>query len=147
MKVLLLMSFLYLTSGAPEARESGQIVVNVTELKLRKGEVHIALYDSEEHFMNTDKMLVGKVVSVSPSGPVSVELGVFPYGDYAIALFQDLNKNGKLDTNLLGVPVEPYAFSNNTKVKWGPATFEEARFSLQQERLELDIQPKRWKDH
>ena len=34
-------------------------------------------------------------------------------GNYAIAVFHDLNGNGKLDRNLIGLPSEPYGFSND----------------------------------
>jgi uncharacterized protein (DUF2141 family) len=34
-------------------------------------------------------------------------------GSYAIAIFHDLNGDGKLDRNLLGLPNEPYGFSND----------------------------------
>ncbi|ANY84779.1 hypothetical protein BB934_38335 (plasmid) [Microvirga ossetica] len=34
-------------------------------------------------------------------------------GTYAIAIFQDLNGNGRLDRTPLGLPLEPYGFSND----------------------------------
>ena len=36
-----------------------------------------------------------------------------PPGAYAVAVFQDENGNGRLDRNPLGLPTEPYAFSND----------------------------------
>ena len=36
-----------------------------------------------------------------------------PPGTYAIAVFQDLNGNGRLDRTPLGLPLEPYGFSND----------------------------------
>jgi uncharacterized protein (DUF2141 family) len=47
-------------------------------------------------------------------------------GQYAIILFHDENGNGKLDKNALGVPTEPYGFSNNVRGFLGPPSFEEA---------------------
>jgi uncharacterized protein (DUF2141 family) len=47
-------------------------------------------------------------------------------GQYAIILFHDENGNGKLDTNALGVPSEPYGFSNNVRGFLGPPTFQDA---------------------
>jgi uncharacterized protein (DUF2141 family) len=41
-------------------------------------------------------------------------------GQYAIILFHDENGNGKLDRNALGVPTEPYGFSNNVRGFLGP---------------------------
>jgi uncharacterized protein (DUF2141 family) len=41
--------------------------------------------------------------------------GVTP-GTYAISVFHDENSNGKLDTNLLGIPREGVSASNNRKL-------------------------------
>jgi uncharacterized protein (DUF2141 family) len=37
-----------------------------------------------------------------------------PKGIYALAVIYDENMDGKLGTNLLGVPTEGYGFSNTT---------------------------------
>ena len=42
----------------------------------------------------------------------------------------DLNKNKKLDTNFLGIPKEPYGFSNEKKGRFGPPKFKEVSFKL-----------------
>src|SRR5262245_49789263 len=39
-----------------------------------------------------------------------------PYGDYGVAVFHDENSNGKMDKYVLGIPLEPYGFSNNVRV-------------------------------
>ena len=36
-------------------------------------------------------------------------------GDYAAFAFHDKNRNGKVDSNFLGVPVEPIGFSNDVR--------------------------------
>jgi uncharacterized protein (DUF2141 family) len=52
-------------------------------------------------------------------------------GRIAIAVFQDLNKNGKLDKNIAGIPKEPYGFSLNFRPTFRGPKFEEAAFSPQ----------------
>ena len=49
---------------------------------------------------------------------------------YAFTFFHDLNKNKKLDTNFLGIPKEPYGFSNEKKGRFGPPKFKEVSFKL-----------------
>jgi uncharacterized protein (DUF2141 family) len=51
-------------------------------------------------------------------------------GAYAISIFQDENRNGELDSNFIGIPKEPYGFSNNLK-KMRPPSFEEALFEYE----------------
>ncbi len=130
-----------------DMKDTGLITVNLKNLEEPRGEVHIAVFGSEADFMQTEKRILGKVVAVRQGKTLEVQLGRLPYGSYAIAVFQDLNGNGELDKNTLGIPAEPYAFSNNPRAKWRPATFRETRFELRQPQLSLDIELKRWKDH
>ncbi|MFN7707663.1 MAG: DUF2141 domain-containing protein [Sphingobacteriia bacterium] len=53
-----------------------------------------------------------------------------PAGSYALAAFQDLNGNGELDTNLFGVPTEPYGFSNNARGTLSAPNFGECEIKL-----------------
>lgn len=59
-------------------------------------------------------------------GKVSVVLKGLPDGPLAFSLFQDANANGRLDMNAMGIPVEPYGFSNNAAGQFGPPRFEQA---------------------
>lgn len=59
-------------------------------------------------------------------GKASVVLKDLPAGPLAITLFQDANANGRLDMNAMGIPTEPYGFSNNASGSYGPPTFEQA---------------------
>jgi uncharacterized protein (DUF2141 family) len=53
-----------------------------------------------------------------------------PPGIYAISAFHDKNNNGKLDTNLLSMPIEDYGASNNARATFGPPSFEDAKFAF-----------------
>jgi len=50
----------------------------------------------------------------------------------------DLNGNGELDTNFMGMPIEGYGFSNNPEVM-RRATFEEARFELPEDGTHIEL--------
>ena len=70
--------------------------------------------------------------SAAPTGTrARFEFKDLPPGDYAVMVMHDENGNGKLDSNMIGMPVEGYGFSNNPNVMRKP-TFEEARFTLPQ---------------
>jgi len=38
-----------------------------------------------------------------------------PVGQYAVSVFQDGNDNGRLDTNIFGIPRERFGFSNGVR--------------------------------
>lgn len=51
--------------------------------------------------------------------------GVAP-GKYAIKAYHDINANGRLDTNFMGIPKEPYGFGNDAMGTFGPPSYEQA---------------------
>ena len=53
-----------------------------------------------------------------------------PDGIYAIGVYIDVNLNNKLDKNFVGIPKEPYAFSNNAEGFLGSPSFEKASFVI-----------------
>ncbi len=53
-----------------------------------------------------------------------------PPGVYAVAVYEDLNRNHRLDHNLIGIPREPVGVSNNPPAYFGPPHFSECSFRL-----------------
>ena len=47
--------------------------------------------------------------------------------EFAVGSFQDFNKNKKIDKNFLGIPKEPFGFSNNPRLISGPPNFTKCR--------------------
>lgn len=60
-------------------------------------------------------------------------------GIYAISIFHDENDNGKLDTNFIGIPTEPYGFSNNAKGMFGPPDFKDCQVEVAAGKKEIVI--------
>jgi uncharacterized protein (DUF2141 family) len=53
-----------------------------------------------------------------------------PAGTYALRVMHDRNGNQTLDSNLVGMPTEPWGFSNNAAGSFGPPGWDDARFEL-----------------
>jgi len=52
--------------------------------------------------------------------------------EYAASVFIDLNRNGKLDTDAIGSPSEPWGVSKDAKAKrFGPPIFKDAMFEYE----------------
>jgi uncharacterized protein (DUF2141 family) len=73
------------------------------------------------------------------SQTVTWRINDVPYGDYGVAVFHDENSNGKMDKNVLGIPLEPYGFSNNVRITFGPPKWEEAKFTVKGSTAEVSI--------
>ena len=59
-------------------------------------------------------------------------------GTYAVAAFQDVNRNGQLDRTGLGLPLEPYGFSNDSGRRSRP-DYREAAFTLREPGVSLRV--------
>lgn len=67
--------------------------------------------------------------TVSAALHVTIILRDVPPGDYAIALFHDENGNGRLD-KVGPLPIEGFGFSGNPRLRFGPPSFAQARFTV-----------------
>ncbi len=124
----------------------GALFVHVENIRDESGRLYLAVYPDEASFMHEERALVGKIIPVNQPRPVKVALPGLFFGRYAVAVYHDCNGNGKLDRNLFGLPIEPYAFSNNPNIKWRPPTFDDAVFDFRLSGQELTIQLRRWKE-
>jgi len=94
-----------------------------------EGKISAALYTDQKSFLKFDKVF--KAVSEKAvKGTTNLVIEDIPDGDYAVAVFHDKNSNGKLDTNMLGIPKEPVAFSKAKMKTFGPPSFSESAFSI-----------------
>lgn len=65
------------------------------------------------------------------AGTVELRIRNVKPGSYAIAVFHDVNGNGELDRNFIGLPSEPYGFSNDVGRR-GPPNFDAARIVVRE---------------
>lgn len=107
----------------------GQATLQVTveNIKETKGTIRVGLFASEEKFLKD--VVEGKIVSASAS-EVTVIFESLKPGTYAVSVIHDANENGELDTNMIGIPNEGFAFGNNAMGMFGPPTFKEAQVVL-----------------
>ena len=125
----------------------GELVINIEGVEKTQGSLYVALYVSERKFLEDGANPYGKIIPVSSKTIYSVTFSDLPVGQYAVAVYHDLNNNGKLDKNMLGVPTEPYAFSNNPNVKWRSPSFAETAITLEGKQKSITVELKRWKNY
>ena len=111
--------------------------VEVPDIKKMKGSVQICLFDSDENYMKN--AVVCEWLEVG-SDRIEHTFNSLTSGNYAVVVIQDLNGNKDLDTNFIGIPKEPYGFSNNPTTTFGPPSFDGASFKVESDteiRVEL----------
>jgi len=145
--LLTVLASAWLTIGSSAKPATGTMDVCLRNLKSKAGSVYVAVYKDEAQFLKEEKFFAGKIQKVESLTDCVVPFAELPFGEYAIAVFHDLNNNQKLDRNLFGIPTEPYAFSNNPSVKWRSPTFAETKVKLQAPKEKIIIELKRWSDY
>ena len=119
---------------------TGILMVEIAGLKDETGNLYISVYDSDSAW-RSEETVIGKRISIADALDgelVRTELQL-PLGDYALAVFFDVDDNGELDSNFMGKPQEPVAWSNNAVWNFGPPSYEEAVFTLSAEPIILRI--------
>lgn len=111
-----------------------KLEVTIKNIKEVKGTVRVALYNNEKDFL--EKFVQGKIVKVAGKEAKVVFENLQP-GTYAISAFHDENDNEKLDSGFMGIPLEPYGFSNNAKGTFGPPSFEKAMVRVDSDKVSV----------
>ena len=143
-----------LLGSASIAAWSADLELEVRGVRVRGGEVHIAVFDRAEDF----SLDLEVRAMVSRSGEISAgvftdeddfprppreKLAVTPSartlklvlpdlepGEYAVGAYQDRNGNNRLDATVVRLPTEPWGMSNNPRPQDRPPTWDEAKFDL-----------------
>lgn len=104
------------------------LTFEITSLASKNGVVHCLLFSSPEGFPSEAQRAMKKVAVPLEELRATCEFADIPAGTYALSVWLDTNANGRLDSNLIGVPREPVGASNNAEGRMGPPRFEEAAF-------------------
>lgn len=124
-----------LTLGAGPV-QAATLTVELNHVTSDQGTLNVAVYDSEQSFRKT----VTRGVRVpARKGSVSVEIDDLPAGDYAVMVFHDLDDDGELATNLLGIPKEPWGGSLQGRSVFGAPGWKDVRFELPETGTSIEI--------
>lgn len=134
------MRYLFLVSmiWAPFLHAQSTLQVEVFLNRSEPGSLlSIALCQGESEYDDVDRC-IGRTVK-SDGEKVLIEFADLEPGEYAIKALHDLNANGEMDFNFLGIPQEPYGFSNDPKVTFSEPSFQAASFSVAPGRTKIQI--------
>jgi uncharacterized protein (DUF2141 family) len=129
------LAFVVLISAQPALADS--LTVRVSGVSEAAGRIQVAVcnasFDSHgcPHGASREAMPPGLDVLFPDLSP----------GRYAVAVYQDIDGDGALNKNMLGLPTEPYGFSNDIG-RFRPPVFSEALFDLDGDTtVEVTVKP------
>ena len=134
--MLATMVALYLSANSLMAKNI--VNIKITNIKSTQGKIHIGVYKKNQNFPDHESKHYKKVVKPK-IGCINIVIDDLQNEDYAIAVLHDTNGNDHIDTNFLGMPKEPFAFSKNFKPILSAPNFNDCKFNLNNETKSFTI--------
>lgn len=114
---------------------SNEVKVKITKVRQNEGKVIISIHGSKDSFKShvPDKTLI-----LEASADEIEKVINLPDGEFVFCVFQDINGDGEINSNLIGIPKEPFGFSNYNG-KSAPGNFEKHKVLIQKD-TEISIE-------
>ena len=117
---------------APALVSAETLTITIADIRESEGRLMIQVANSEKEFEFSEDSVAPPPVAISQlaeAGEMTFEV-TLPPGIYGARVLHDLNGNGEMDSNFVGMPKEPWAFSNNATGRLGPAKWQDAKFEI-----------------
>ncbi len=125
-------------SVSADTSARGNLTVKITGFKNDIGDCWFAIDNNKNIFEGDTSVYIGKILPIK-NREVIVEIDSLSFGEYAVKVFHDKNRNGELDTDFLGIPKEDYGYSNNARSWFGPPSWDKAKFLLNLKEMKIEI--------
>lgn len=103
---------------------AGELVLDLRGIRSGEGRVYAAVHAPAEGVKFPDPAgMIAATWWLARPGDQRVTIHDLPPGRYAVNAYHDENGNGDLDTNMLGIPSEGFAFANDAMGVMGPPGF------------------------
>jgi uncharacterized protein (DUF2141 family) len=104
--------------------------IHINNLTNNSGKVRLGIYNRGEDFPQERNQFKGLILEIKDK-KAKIIVPDLEKGKYAIAVYHDINDNGKLDKNMFGMPTEPYGFSNNVRGVFSAPNYSDASFKVE----------------
>lgn len=130
---------------------AADLTVEIAGIRSNDGVIVLGLYDTSDGFDLALKVFdnpdgfakdAKRFLGASIRADTGIRRTVFsnlPQGRYAVIVFQDANRDGRIDKNIVGVPTEAYGFSRNASGFLGPPSFDDAAIEMSDGSLSIQI--------
>ena len=104
------------------------VEIEVTNVRHTAGTIRISMFATPESW---DAETPTSVPTIFPvvAGTSTTTIDLEP-GEYGFFLYNDVNNDGVLQKTWIGMPNEPYAFSNNLQLNMSKPTFDQMKFTV-----------------
>ncbi len=108
---------------------AANLTIRVENVLPAGGVLRLGLYDAARYPDDNSKPVASADVPAVAGETVITLHGLAP-GIYAIQTFQDVNANDRMDTSWIGLPLEPFGFSQDATPFLSKPAFDDVKFTL-----------------
>jgi uncharacterized protein (DUF2141 family) len=138
MKILQLFTLCFFLVVGFQSFAQYTLKVKVYGIENTNGQIELSVYNDAKVFPEVGKTY--KMVRIDAKvGEITYEFTNLPAGEYAIATFHDENDDKECNTNLIGVPTEAFAFSNDFRPFLSAPDFSDCSFKVDKN-MEISIE-------
>lgn len=138
MKIIKTVLFSFFLLCGMNSNAQFTLKVKVHGIQNTDGQIELSIYNDPKVFPEVGKTY--KMVRIdSKIGEIVYEFTNLPVGEYAIATFHDENNDKECNTNLIGVPTEAFAFSNDFRPFLSAPDFSDCSFKVEKN-MEISIE-------
>ena len=130
MRLFLLLILIYTS----QTYSSQYLKVNISNIDQEKGDLYLAIFSKESSFPkeSAKALMVKSFPLTKEMHEMTITIAKNPnWEEIAFAIFLDQDKNKTLSKNILGIPKEPFGFSNNPRLITGPPNFDDCKITIQ----------------
>lgn len=127
------------THSEAQATHAGRLIVKVTGFHNTDGNLLIHIRRDQNTVVATRTV---EIDAKTMTAQTTFE--DLPEEVYGVSAIHDANKNGQLDFDSMGLPLEGYGHSNNPEKREGPPSFDETKFTLGKADVTIEIQLIYW---
>jgi uncharacterized protein (DUF2141 family) len=108
---------------------AGNLKLSMHGSGIRGKNLYVSVHSLAQDFpAKNDKAIKSTILGATDS--TELVIANIPAGEYAVAVFADMNGNGVLDSNFFGIPTEPVGVSRDAQGRFGSPKFADAAFKM-----------------
>ncbi len=116
-------------TAVPWVATADSLTLTIPNVESSEGRIMVQLLASEAQFRG-ESPAYGAVQQSVTTGEYRLTFGSLPAGTYALRVMHDMDGDGKLNSNIVGMPTEPWVMSNNAVGNFGPPDWDAVKFTV-----------------
>ena len=104
------------------------LAVTIDDVREEGGRILVQIADGPDGFEGVQEPVASLMLEPTPP-QVTFSVELEP-GVYGMRVMHDVDGDFELDANFVGIPTEPWAFSNNATGNFGPPSWDDVTFEM-----------------